>query len=913
MVLAFSCNPPLVHCLDALKTFVILYICGVAVSCNKCRNLDPDEFRVEQKTDREGYQIFSSRNLRAYFSHNNPNSNKTVGFHLTAVISWAALPLGGLGNHTPKESSLHMVIHAANLDVRPSVVPDLCSKILRNLSARLGIFRDALRVNLYANFALTSVRERQATMEAPARPGSKTGQTGLCNFVFKICMFGIFCGAFLVLRSFLAKLDCLKLAEYRFAEIRKSASKLSVKVNLAAREWICACYCTRLITLYPRLNKMPAKMVSAIGVFFRNRKCNFSNWKFLVVFFLFSRVHVQAMNPPGLPGAEPTRSSPPALTPGSNSGQPLVPVDGEGEETVEERLAGMVERMEIASGSMGRAVAPLNNFPTYPKYVGQPLDEYLEFFERFAQANEYTEKKKRLVLPVLLTGHVLTIYEELPQEQRASYDLIKTALLERTSGTTDLATIAFSRLHAFRQQPGQSVDDCVASLNRIVRLAMPIRDVGVGSTALRDRVILNVFLCGLLPEILERMPPSSLDLNTAIADAKSIEARLHLRHNSVAPWLENPMQGSSVLSGGSLFTQMDRSRLLNSLQQDPTQTGPSTSRTALANSSVSLNLPLMAKVYETALEFVHRSVSETMAARNETAWLRKQLRQYNTPTCNCCGQVGHLRTYCPDRTAEALHNENNRNQPGPGLNMLSSGPMDSYFQQPQDVRETLNSFQTQETGTPQLGPVSGVEGDQDLLDSIRRIAHAIQREGTRDRIISDPLGERNLNMMQRQSPPTPLVAGPSCSIVPSTSPGQSIRLIQCPYVTGLPCIAHRVPHSAGAYNRHIRERGRGVADHPLGDNHLRQRGLAADNHPLERALNNGGRWPGNRPRYFRGLEADHHPLGRRNSENSLPANSFRGLEADHHPLGRRNSENSLPANRFRGLAADHHPLGRQLF
>ena len=78
--------------------------------------------------------------------------------------------------------------------------------------------------------------------------------------------------------------------------------------------------------------------------------------------------------------------------------------------------------------------------------VGLALPEPLldndakSWFKRFevcAAANEWNAAKKLLRLPTLLRGRAWAVFDALSEEQKKSYDSLKTAILERLSPDTD--------------------------------------------------------------------------------------------------------------------------------------------------------------------------------------------------------------------------------------------------------------------------------------------------------------------------------------------------------------------------------------------------------------------------------------------------------------------------------------------
>ena len=142
-------------------------------------------------------------------------------------------------------------------------------------------------------------------------------------------------------------------------------------------------------------------------------------------------------------------------------------------------------------------------------------------FELVATAKEWSDVKKKVILPTLLRGKLVDVYVALDEETRASLPNTKKALLESAGILRDPLTAgqAFMSRH---QLTGETVRDYATNLRKLFTESYP----GEEQTS---AILLQRFLTGLSPSICRQLllkgKPSSLA--NAIADATNIEYALN--------------------------------------------------------------------------------------------------------------------------------------------------------------------------------------------------------------------------------------------------------------------------------------------------------------------------------------------------------------------------------------------------
>ena len=127
--------------------------------------------------------------------------------------------------------------------------------------------------------------------------------------------------------------------------------------------------------------------------------------------------------------------------------------------------------------------------------VGLALPEPLldndakSWFKRFevcSAANEWNAAKKLLRLPTLLCGRAWAVFDALSEEQKKSYDSLKTAILERLSPDTDEDRLSARDALSRRQLHDQeSVDELARDIEKLLERASPDLSAEAKVTELR--------------------------------------------------------------------------------------------------------------------------------------------------------------------------------------------------------------------------------------------------------------------------------------------------------------------------------------------------------------------------------------------------------------------------------------------
>ena len=229
-------------------------------------------------------------------------------------------------------------------------------------------------------------------------------------------------------------------------------------------------------------------------------------------------------------------------------------------------------------------------------------------FELVATAKEWTDAKKKLILPTLLRGKLVDVYVALDEETRGNLPNMKKALMQSAGILRDPLTAgqAFMSRH---QLAGETVREYEMNLNKLFKESYP--DEGQASP-----ILLQKFLTGLSPPICRQLllkgKPSSL--SNAIAEATTIEYALNFDSK------REDLQEVNVIHQKSAALKDEESKKLQSAIDQMTK---------------------KLEALETKLE------SATKSPRHSQPTRCRPPRTGDVRTCWLCGEVGHLRRQCP--------------------------------------------------------------------------------------------------------------------------------------------------------------------------------------------------------------------------------------------------------------------------
>ena len=141
-------------------------------------------------------------------------------------------------------------------------------------------------------------------------------------------------------------------------------------------------------------------------------------------------------------------------------------------------------------------------------------------FELVADAKDWNENKRKVILPTLLRGKLVDIYLTIDEETRGNLQHLKKALMRHAGLLRDPLTACQSFMTR-RQGPSESVNDFATDLKRLFAESYPDEEIILA-------ILLQRFLTGLLPAIARQLllkgKPTLLE--RAVADALDIEFAL---------------------------------------------------------------------------------------------------------------------------------------------------------------------------------------------------------------------------------------------------------------------------------------------------------------------------------------------------------------------------------------------------
>lgn len=164
--------------------------------------------------------------------------------------------------------------------------------------------------------------------------------------------------------------------------------------------------------------------------------------------------------------------------------------------------------------------------------AGENFQKWLKYFKRFAQAHQWTDERKRIVLPVYLRGAADTAYDELTDEDKQTFASMTQKLLEKLQ-TPKLNDIAAARLGTRKQKDTESVTQFATEIQKLVHEAYSDQLTKVA----RETLELQYFRNGLKPTIrnlVSIQQPGTF--SEALSAACYFESQDHLQSGS-ASWL----------------------------------------------------------------------------------------------------------------------------------------------------------------------------------------------------------------------------------------------------------------------------------------------------------------------------------------------------------------------------------------
>jgi len=156
---------------------------------------------------------------------------------------------------------------------------------------------------------------------------------------------------------------------------------------------------------------------------------------------------------------------------------------------------------------------------------GDNFDIWLDRFDRYGQALEWTDNYKRTVLPTFLRGPAEIVFNGIPADRRSNltYNQLTDFLRSRFNPAHTME-LRSAELHTRRQHIGEPVQDYAINIQRLTMEAYPDVDNKV-----RDQLMRRIFIAGLLPELWRVViPMNPKSFTDAESQAKAAEAQLLL-------------------------------------------------------------------------------------------------------------------------------------------------------------------------------------------------------------------------------------------------------------------------------------------------------------------------------------------------------------------------------------------------
>ena len=231
-------------------------------------------------------------------------------------------------------------------------------------------------------------------------------------------------------------------------------------------------------------------------------------------------------------------------------------------------------------------------------------------FELVAEAKNWNEDKRKVIVPTLLRGKLVDIYINIDEETRGNLQNLKKELMRQAGLVRDPLTAGQSFMSR-RQGPSESVSDFAADLKKLFVESYPDEQT-------TSAILLQRFLTGLLPNISRQLllkgKPTSLE--AAVVDARDIEFAFAFEPP------QDEQQDINVVHNKPVPTTTEAQKLQSVLEQ------------------VTKRLETL----ETKLEASSKSNQRYNPQR-----LRSVRQQFRNPdrVCWLCGEVGHIRRQCP--------------------------------------------------------------------------------------------------------------------------------------------------------------------------------------------------------------------------------------------------------------------------
>ena len=232
-------------------------------------------------------------------------------------------------------------------------------------------------------------------------------------------------------------------------------------------------------------------------------------------------------------------------------------------------------------------------------------------FELVANAKDWNENKRKVILPTLLHGKLVDIYMTIDDETRGDLQDLKKALMRHAGLLRDPLTAGQSFMSC-RQGPGEKVSDFATDLKKLFVQSYPNEQI-------TSAILLQRFLTGLSPAISRQLllkgKPTTFE--RAIADARDIEFAF-----AFEPSQEEQQDVNVVHKAPPMAT--DSQKLQSVLEQ------------------VTKRLEAL----ETKIETPSRPTGRYNPQQLRP--LRQQFRLNAADrVCWACGEVGHIRRECP--------------------------------------------------------------------------------------------------------------------------------------------------------------------------------------------------------------------------------------------------------------------------
>ena len=270
--------------------------------------------------------------------------------------------------------------------------------------------------------------------------------------------------------------------------------------------------------------------------------------------------------------------------------------------------------------------------------------KFLARFNRLAQANSWTDDKKRDILPFYLRGAAEEAYEDIPQNDRRTFTGL-TEKLEVRFSPAKVADLRSIELHNRVQKQEEPVADFAAEILRLTHAAYPdlTRDHQRG---LMKRFFLNGLRAELRRLVMVSNPES---FEAAEKAARAQEASDHFIYGN-APWLSKDDSEKNRNSAHSVSSSsISGNRFM------PSPVSSSDDKFDLIFKRLNEMEAANRKAEEERSKAFPNPRAEgllsSMQPRNPMQGFRRTMTPDGRPICHFCGRPGHVQANCFKRSS----------------------------------------------------------------------------------------------------------------------------------------------------------------------------------------------------------------------------------------------------------------------